>query len=106
MIEAIAILIGIIIVLGFVFWLILKAKNKKIVNLKDDIKDLNNVILSKNREIARKKLSMEKIKDHQERIKFTEKELSPIKKQVKEATSEEDVLAAIGNLVDIHNRRM
>jgi tRNA A37 threonylcarbamoyladenosine modification protein TsaB len=104
--KTILILIGVIIVMGFVFWLIYKSKNKRIKSLLNYTEDLESSLKSKNEEIARKKLSMEKIGEHQERIKFTEEELAPIKKQVKEANSEEDILAAIGNITAINNRRL
>lgn len=99
MIEVILILSGIIVVLIVSISLLNKSKNHKIKNLEDEKEKLE-------QNIRLKSIAIKSMRDHSDRIKYTKEELEPIKKKVREAESEEDVMDTIGLLVDINNRKL
>ncbi|MDC7221525.1 MAG: hypothetical protein PQJ59_16445 [Spirochaetales bacterium] len=80
---------GIILLGGYVGYKILQAKNKK-------ISDLNSA-LEKEKRVSKA------LQDHMDRKLETVVELEPIKEQVREATSEKEVLEAIASIVAINN---
>jgi len=99
MIETILIQVGVIGVLILAIVLLNKAKNHRIKSL-----ERSNVALEK--KLETKERAIRNLKEHSKRIKYTEKELEPIKEMVKDAKNEKDVMAAIGLLSDINNRKL
>ena len=92
-------LIAVILAGGGIGYLIIKAKNKKIKDLQKE----NEQIYER---LRMKEKSVLEMQNHVERINLTEKELKPIKKEVKDAKTDAEVILAIGNIIKRNNSRI
>lgn len=93
------ILIIVILAGAGIFVLMVKFKNKQIEDLNVENHKLYAEIRQKNKNVAA-------MKKHIERVNLTEEELKPIRKEIKNAKTDEDVIRAIGNVVRRNNNRL
>ena len=84
---------------GGIIYLINKIKNKEI----EDLQVENHKLAG---EIRQKERSMIEIKNHIERVNLTEEELKPIKKEIRNAKTDEEAILAIGNILKRNNSRI
>ena len=92
-------LIAAILALGGIFYLTVKYKNGR-------ISDLHVVNLELAAELKLKEKSIKMMKEHAKRINLTEEEVEPIKQEIKDAKTDEDVILAIGNVLKRNNIRI
>ncbi len=92
-------LIAAILALGGIFYLTVKYKNGRI----DDLHATN---VAQAAQLKSKEKSIRMMKEHAKRINLTEEELEPIKQEIKDAKTDEDVILAIGNVLKRNNIRI
>ena len=97
--ELTIILIGIILAGAGISYLIIKSKNNQIEDLNVENHNLAKQLQQRERDVAA-------MKGHVQRVNLTEKELKPIKKEIKNAKTDEDAILAIGNIVRRNNSRL
>ena len=93
------VLIAIILAGTGIFYLIIKSRNKEIEDLNVENHHLTKRLRQKEKDVAA-------MKGHITRVNLTEDELKPIKKEIKNAKTDEDVILAIGNIVKRNNSRL
>jgi len=95
----IMILIAVILAGAGIFYLMVKSKNKEIEDLNVENHNLVKQLQQRERDVAA-------MKNHIRRVNLTEDELKPIKKEIKNAKTDQDVILAIGNIVRRNNSRL
>ena len=84
---------------GGIIYLIAKFKNKKIKALQKENEQIYERLRIKEKSVL-------EMQNHINRVNLTEEELKPIKKEVKNAKTDEDAILAIGNIVRRNNNRL
>ena len=97
--ELTLILIAVILAGAGIFYLMVKSKNKEIEDLNVENHNLVKQLQQRERDVAA-------MKNHIRRVNLTEDELKPIKKEIKNAKTDQDVILAIGNIVRRNNSRL
>lgn len=92
-------LIAVILAGAGIFYLVVKSKNKQIEDLNVENHNLVKQLQQRERDVA-------SMKNHIERVNLTEEELKPIKKEIKNAKTDEDVIMAVGNIIRRNNNRL